>query len=218
MVYFYSIMKYFIAASLVILILNASYAQTKLGLKLTSSVITQRISYSSDSISINNGSNAFNPSVSLFIDMPLSQNYFFSTGIGYISKRVNLNITKSADDISQSKSYNIQYVQLPATLKLYTNEIALDKKLYFQFGPLIEIALHNKENNQNLQVIQKIQPIDVTLLFGAGLEIQLAPQTALQIGINYSRGLINIVKESAYEENDLVIKNDLYGIDLAVKF
>ena len=211
-------MKYIIAASLAILMLNASYAQTKLGLKLTSSVITQRVTNSNDSISVTNGSNAFNPSFSLFVDIPLSESYFFTTGIGYISKRINLNVTKSDENLTQTKSYNIQYIQLPATLKLYTNEISIDKKLYFQFGPLIEIALHNKENNQNLQVIQEIQPIDVTLLFGAGLEIQLAPQTAMQIGLNYCRGLVNIVKEPAYEEGDLVIKNDLFGIDLAVKF
>ena len=211
-------MKYFVAASLVIFVINASNAQTKLGLKLTSSIITQRVSHNYDSINITNGSNAFNPSITFLIDIPFSSNYFFSTGIGYISKRVNLEINKSGDSYSQTKSYNIQYIQLPATFKLYTNEIALDKKLYFQFGPIIEIPLHKKENDNNSQVINKIQPVDITLLFGAGIEIQLAPQTALQIGINYSRGLINIVSESQFMDDNLVIKNDLFGIDLAVKF
>lgn len=211
-------MKCFIAASLVILVINASIAQTKLGLKLTSSIISQRISHSYDSIGISNGSNAFNPSVSLFIDLSLSRNYFFSTGIGYISKRVNLKVNGFDDNLSQLKSYTVQYIQLPATLKLYTNEIALDKKLYFQFGPLIEISIHNKENKQNLKVIKRIQPVDITLLFGSGLEIQLAPQTAIQIGINYSRGLVNIVKETEFTDDNLVIKNDLYGIDIAIKF
>ncbi|MCK5703283.1 MAG: PorT family protein [Cyclobacteriaceae bacterium] len=211
-------MKYFIAASLVILVINASYAQTKLGLKLTSSIISQRISHSHDSIEISNGSNTFIPAVTLFADMPLSKNYFFSTGIGYISKRINLKVNGFDDQLSQTKSYTVQYIQLPATLKLYTNEIALDKKLYFQFGPLIEIAVHNKENNQNLQVISQISPIDITLLFGVGMEIQLAPQTAMQIGINYSRGLFNFAYTSDLPDSNLIIKNDLYGIDIAIKF
>lgn len=208
-------MKYFIAASLVIFTINASIAQTKLGLKLTSSIITQRISNSGDSIGISNGANAFVPSVTLFVDLPLSKNYFFSTGVGYISKRINLSVRNADDNQSLSKSYNIQYFQLPATLKLYTNEVALDKKLYFQFGPIFDIAVHTKETEPDLSVIEKFQPVDITLLFGAGLEIQLAPNTAMQIGINYSRGLINIVAEST---DDLNIKNDLYGIDIAVKF
>jgi len=211
-------MKYFVAASLVILAINASVAQTKLGLKLTSSIITQRISYDNDSIGITNGSNAFIPSVTLFADIPLSKNYFFSTGVGYISKRINLKANLSNDINPYSKSYNIQYVQIPATLKLFTNEVALDKKLYFQFGPIFDIAVHTKEKNQSLSLINEFRPLDVTLLFGAGIELQLAPNTAMQIGINYSRGLVNIVSDADFDDEYLIIKNDLYGIDVAIKF
>lgn len=211
-------MKYFISASLVILILNASIAQTKLGLKLTSSVITQRITQSNDSIEISKGSNAFNPSIALIADMPISAKYFFSTGIGYISKRVNLKVYESYPDIMHTQSYNIQYIQLPATLKLFTDEVALDKKLYFQFGPIIEIPIHFKENDQNFQVIKTIQPIDITLLLSAGLEIQIAPQTSIAIGLSYHRGLINIVKETEFPDETLEIKNDLFGFDITIKF
>lgn len=211
-------MKYFISASLVILLINASIAQTKLGLKLTSSVITQRITHSNDSILVSKGSNVFNPAVALFADMPISQKYFFSTGIGYISKRVNLKIDEYYPDLMHTKSYNIQYIQLPATLKMYTDDIALDKKLYFQFGPIIEIPIHFKENDQNFQVIKTIQPIDITLLFSLGMELQIAPQTAIGIGLNYSRGLLNVAKETEFHDENLVIKNDLYGIDLTIKF
>jgi len=211
-------MKYFVAAILVILILNKSNAQTKLGIKLTSSIITQRITDSNDSIGIDHGSNAFNPSVTLFADMPLSSTYFFTTGIGYISKRINLKASASNDDFSINKSYNIQYIRMPATLKLYTNEVALDKKLYFQVGPIIDIAIHHKETNPSYTVIKEVQPVDITLLFTVGMEIQLAPQTAMQIGINYNRGLINIVKDKEPGVKNISIKNDLYGIDVALKF
>lgn len=211
-------MKYFISASLVILIINASIAQTKLGLKLTSSVIAQRITQSNDSIEISKGSNAFNPSIALIADMPISAKYFFSTGIGYISKRVNLNAYESYPDLMQTLSYNIQYIQMPATLKLFTDDVALDKKLYFQFGPIIEIPIHLKENDQNFQVIKTIQPIDITLLISAGVEILIAPQTIIGIGLSYHRGLINIVKETGFPDETLVIKNDLYGIDITIKF
>lgn len=201
-----------------ILIINASIAQTKLGLKLTSSVITQRITQSSDSIEISKGSNAFNPSIALIADMPISAKYFFSTGIGYISKRVNLNAYESYPDLMHTLSYNIQYIQLPATLKLFTDDVALDKKLYFQFGPIIEIPIHLKENDQNFQVIKTIQPIDITLLLSAGVEILIAPQTVIGIGLSYQRGLLNIVKETEFPDETLVIKNDLFGFDITIKF
>ena len=153
-------MKYLIAASLVIFTINASCGQTKLGLKLTSSIISQRISNSYDSIDISQGANAFIPTASLFAELPLSRNYYFSTGVGYLSKRVNLVVKNNDDHQSQNKGYNIQYVQLPATLKLYTNEVALDKKIYMQFGPVFEIAVHTKDHQPEIDLIDKIQPVD----------------------------------------------------------
>lgn len=212
------IMKYLIIASLVILCINVTHGQTKLGLKLSPAVIDQRISYPNDSNSISNGSNAFNMSVMLFADISMSNNYFFTTGVGYTSKRINLQYQQGDDLATETKSYNVQYVQIPATLKLYTNEIALDKKLYFQFGPLIDVAVHNKESDSDLAIVDKFQPVDVSLLFAAGLEIQIAPQTAVLLGISYTRGLMNVVKDPADGVGDLVIKNDLFAIDVAIKF
>jgi hypothetical protein len=211
-------MKHLIIASLVILSVNVSHGQTKLGLKLNPAIITQRLTFPDDSSSIKKGPNSFNLSVMLFADIGITQNYFFNTGIGYTSKRMNLEYFQQDGVSTESKGYNVQYVQIPATLKLYTNEIALDKKLYFQFGPLIEVAVHNKETNQDVTIIDKFQPVDISLLFATGLEIQLAPQTAIQLGFNYTRGLINVAKSAAEGAEGMVIKNDLYSIEIAVKF
>jgi len=211
-------MRYLIFVMLTILSVISAEAQTQLGLKLNPGLITQRISYSSDSNAIKNGSNAFNLSSILFADIQMSSNYYFNTGVGYNSKRLNLTYQNGANEAVESKQYNVQYVQVPATLKLYTNEIALDKKLYFQFGPLIEVAVHKKETDPELQIINSVQPVDISLLFAAGIQIQLAPQTAIQLGFNYNRGLINTVKSTAQVIRNLTIKNDIYAIDLAVKF
>jgi len=210
--------RYFIIASLVILSINVSNAQTKLGLKINPAIISQRVSFDSDSWSVGKGSSAFNISAMLFADIAISENYFFSTGLGYTSKRVNLKATPEYGATTYSKRYNIQYVQLPATIKMYTNEIALDKKLYFQVGPLFEIAVHNKETNKDLKIIDKFQPFDISLLFATGVEIQLAPQTSVMLGINYTRGLVNIAKDSAEGIDKATIKNDLYSLEMAIRF
>jgi hypothetical protein len=211
-------MRNLIVASLVILSINVSNGQTKLGLKLTPGVITQRISFPNDNNTVENGANAFNLSAILFADIEMSPNYYFTSGIGYTSKRMNIKLQRQGEINTFSKNYNIQYVQIPATIKLYTNEISLDKKLFFQCGPLIEIAVHNKENNHEISLIENFRPLDVSLLFATGLQIQIAPQTAMQIGITYRRGLINVVKSPADGIEDLIIKNDIYGLDLALKF
>jgi hypothetical protein len=211
-------MKYYVFASLVILSVNVSWGQTKLGLKLSPAILHQRIAQSSDTVSISKGANPFNLSIALFADLPLSKNYYFTTGIGYTSKRINLQRQSTNDYLVIEKIYNVQYVRIPATLKLYTNEVALDKKLYVQFGPLVDVAVHTKENNSTINTVQKFQPVDVSLLFAAGLQIQLAPQTAIQVGASYTRGLVNIVKSTSGGLEGLKIKNDLYALDFAVKF
>lgn len=211
-------MKYYIVASLVILSINVSKSQSKLGIKLNPGIISQRISFQNDMAVVQGGSNAVNLSAMLFADLSLGQNYYFGTGVGYTSKRVNLLYQQSVNASTQSKGYNIQYIQLPATIKMFTNEIALDKRLYFQFGPLFEIAVHNRETNKSVSIIREFQPLDISLLFATGLEIQLAPQTALMFGVNYSRGLINIVKTPAAGLNNLIIKNDLYSLEMILKF
>lgn len=211
-------MKYLLVASLMILSINVSKAQTKLGIKLNPGIVNQRISFQNDTAAVSGGPNAANLSAMLFADFPIGRNYYFGTGVGYISKRVNLISQNPGDISSNSKGYNIQYVQLPATVKLFTDEIALDKRLYFQFGPLFEIAVNNKETNPQVTVVREFQPMDISLIFATGVEIQLAPQTALMLGFNYTRGLINIVKNPASGFNDLSIKNDLYSIEIIVKF
>lgn len=211
-------MKYLLAASLVILSLNVTIAQTKLGIKLNPGIIHQRISFQSDSATIQNGSNAVNLSAMLFADLPIGRNYYFGTGLGYISKRVNLVAQQGGDASVKSKGYNIQYVQIPATVKLFTNEIALDKRLYMQFGPLFEIAVNDKETNPQVTVVREFQPLDISLIFATGIEIQLAPQTALMLGFNYTRGLVNIAKTTETAFNGLILKNDFYSLELILKF
>jgi hypothetical protein len=211
-------MKYLLVASLVILSINVTKAQTKLGIKLNPGIIHQRISFQNDSATIQGGPNAVNLSAMLFSDFPIGQNYYFATGVGYISKRVNLVARQDGDISAQPKSYNIQYVQIPATIKLFTNEIALDKRLYMQFGPLFEIVLNNKETNPQMSVVREFQPLDISLIFATGIEIQLAPQTALMLGFNYTRGLVNIAKATETAFNGLNIKNDSYSIELVLKF
>jgi len=211
-----NVLKSILAASLVILALNASSAQPKLSLKLTSSIINQRISNPENTIAISQGANAFVPSFTLYADVPISKSYFFSTGLGYTSRRVNLNVHNSIEGGAESQSFNVQYLQIPATIKLYTSEIALDKKLYFQFGPSIDIALHTKEENNDIPVVDRFSPVDIMLMFAAGLEIQVAPNTAIHLGLNYSRGMVNIIANTTVP--GLSIKNDLYGIEIGIKF
>ena len=137
-------------------------------------------------------------------------------GIGYTSKRMNLKVNSLYGNLQYTNTYHLQYIQLPALFRLYTSEVALDKRLYFLFGSVIEVLIHRRETNPEVPILEYIVPIDIPLYLGMGMEIQVGARTAIRIGANYQRGLINVRDLSPIGGH--VIKNDIYALEFAVKF
>ncbi len=136
-------------------------------------------------------------------------------GFGYTSKHMNLVAKDDFDNVIADNNYYLQYIRMPMMMRLYTSEVALDKRLYFLFGPVIEVLVHRKETNPEASVIGKIVPFDFPLYIGMGMEIQVGARTAIQIGANYQRGLLNI---AASPSANTVLKNDIYAIEFAIRF
>jgi len=201
---------------LVILLNNAAEAQTKLGLKVTPSVISQRIAGQGDSSAIDPSRASLSFPMMATADIWFGKNYYFATGIGYISRRMQFDKTNVPEE--ESIDLRVQFLQIPATLKLYTDEIALDKRLYFQFGPVIEFKLHEKTVQGSLP--ENIIPTggNITMLFAAGINVLVSPNTTIEVGLNYSRGLINIFEYSGTKDDIPDVRSDLFGIDVAIKF
>lgn len=212
-------MRRFTVAMLMILTINVSPAQTKLGIKISPSIISQRIINSSEDVIT--GPAAISLPVLAFSDIPLGRNYFVSTGVGYLARRMLFMTNSSQNSTSNEIDLRIQYLQIPATLKLTTDEIALDKRLYFQFGPVVEFKLHDKTASGSLP--EEITPTggNISIMLAAGIDILVSPNTSIQIGVNYSRGLINIFQptgHASYISEIPDVRSDIYGIDLAIKF
>ncbi len=206
---------------LTLLSVNLSYGQTKLGLKLSPSFINNRVLSSVVPKNANSPGLRLRTSIALTIDMPLSGvsgDYYMNTGIGYISKLVKMDVDGQNGDPDIVKKYNIQYLQIPFTLKLYTSELAVDKRFYFQLGPMFDIKIHDKEDNPQVEVIQKFRPIDISLVFAIGIDYRIGTETTVYGGIRYSRGFVNLAKQNAPEFGDLILKNDAFGIDIGIRF
>lgn len=198
-------------------------AQSKIGIKFSPTLSTNRIKYDGDDYGFSSdgvgGRFVFGPVYDHF----LSDNYSFSTGLLYAPKRVGLEIRDNANPaLSRTESYNLQYLQIPATLKLFTNELALDTRLFFQLGGIMEIKI-NEKTDADVPAIDRFQFFDIGLHLGAGVEHRLGYNTILFGGFFYNRGLINAaakVNDTALPglAEDLSINNDLLGLDLGVKF
>ena len=130
----------------------------------------------------------------IIFDYFFKPNYAFGTGIYYTVKRASVD----AGPLGKA-DWNLQQIQIPVTIKLYTNEIAPDFKLYFQLGGALDFAIAQKLNKfeSDDPSIEEpdgtpLRPIDVSIILGSGVEYRIAESTTLFAGFSYNRGLLNL--------------------------
>ena len=190
-----------------------SYSQIKLGLKFAPVIASNRVT--NDNVTNINDKSTLLMSFGLVVDKHLLDNYFISTGLIYIPKRASF-----SDNIGSpnKESYKIQYLQLPVTLKLFTNEVAPDMKVYFQLGTGIEFKIHDEPEEGGYVLVEKFEPLDLSILLGAGLEYKLSLDTRVFGGVSYQRGLINTLKKvSVNSAKNLMVRNTIFSIDIGIK-
>jgi len=203
---------------LLLLLLLASFqvfAQDKgfrLGIRFAPNVSTNRVVDVSetDNISFTSNSAGLRFSGGLTGDFYFSKNYSFYTGLWYSVFRSGLKYEGTGPFAGEKGSsiYNIQYLQIPIAIKLFTNEVATDTKLYFVLGGTGGIKINEKETdwevaNSTSQGILVAKPStgkafgfgDVGLLLGAGLEYQMGESTTLFGGLSYNRGLLDVTSK-----------------------
>jgi hypothetical protein len=180
-----------------------------------------------DSIGFSKNGAGFAFSGGLGFDFMLSDNYSISTGVWYTTRRAGF---KQKNELSTgtslyTTSIALQYVQVPLALKLYTNEIATNMKLYFQVGGTMDIKIDEKlKKSNNPDLLGTYQnnflPINFGLLAGAGAEYQTGGNIILFAGIFYNRGLINQIKNNDYLRNRDYVKynNSALALEVGAKF
>ncbi len=205
--------------SLLILFTITSFAQTKLGLKLAPVVSTNRVT--NDAQSAEKDGSAMKLSVGLIVDKPLSDTYFLSSGLIYLPKRAAFidNAPLAFDGTPIQEEYTVQYLQIPISLKLFTNEVAPDFKVYFQVGGGAEIKVFDEPDDPSYTLINSFNPLDVSVILGTGVEYRAGISTTLFGGISYQRGLSNVIKDvTVATSEDLAVRSTIVSFDFGVKF
>ncbi len=202
-------------------IATPSFSQFTLGLKFSPTLSTNRVDASSDSTSFGSDATGLRVALGPIADIEIRENYFLSTGLLFVSKRVGVEATTNQNASTQTtfkEEYSLQYLQVPITLKLFTNEVALDKKIYFQVGGTLDFNINEEPKRQDNFLVEDFLIFDSSLLIGMGLEYKMGVNTVVFGGLTYQRGLINAVNEHAPLDGDISIKNDYISLDLGVKF
>ncbi|MGV3637209.1 MAG: porin family protein [Flavobacteriales bacterium] len=104
---------------------------------------------------------------------------------------------------------NLQYIQIPLTMKLMTKEIGY-MRYYGQLGFDASFNVRAKADFDDVvvdttgikfvqvedeDIKDQIQPLRAGLVVGAGLEYNFSGSTTLQAGITYNNGLTNLLKK-----------------------
>ena len=221
--------------------IESASAQVEIGLKISPSITSLRAdSPTSTAIGDNFASagSKFSFGGGLVVDYFFGENYAFSTGLllagkgGTISYNETKNATGNGNGLNFTNTLKIstQYLELPVSVKLFTNEIATATRLYFQVGGSLNVPIGTRingekfytdpSNNTSVKAGDYVRFLDADALAGAGAEYKLGTSTKLFAGLSYHRGLVNIDNyfESTRKFKDVTIKNSGFALDLGIKF
>lgn len=128
-------------------------------------------------------------------------NYFFSTGLFLNNVGFKTSSTIPAHDSiaeSTTKGENkLQYIELPISIKLKTNEIGY-MTYYGQVGfdvGVLTAAKGKAGDGDFADATDFVSPIRVGLAVGGGVEYNFSGNTSALIGIKYSNGFTNVNKD-----------------------
>lgn len=192
-----------------------AWSQVELGLQFSPSLSFNRIDDDDATESLSTNGVGFRGIFGLLADFYFQENYYFSTGLYFVPKRVG--IEDANNNISEA--YRLHYLQVPASLKLFTNEVALDMRIYFQVGFTADIKILEDQISEEVAYIRNFRAFDSNFLLGTGLEYRMGYSTTVYGGLSYRRGLVNVVRNPLDPSvGDIIIKNDMLSLDLGVKF
>ena len=209
----YSLFGLFLALSLV------TTAQVKLGVHFSPGISYSRFETDSDTLQLESKASGLRFVSGIVIDYEFAQNYYLSTGINFETRKAGYRVTGPKPS-NFTDTYNLQYVQIPVALKLYTNEIAIDKEIYFKAGGSFSFKVDDNLNAKNNTLISKARFFDVGVNLGAGLEMGLGTNTSAFGGLYFQNGLINMANEHVELDNNskLSLKSSMIGLEIGIKF
>lgn len=179
-------------------------------------------------------------------------NYAFATGlmINSLGATLENNVYHDGDTSVTTfgkveEKYKLQYIQIPLTLKLKTNEIGY-LSYFGQFGLDLGFNIRSKADYEgtfdgtkvsesDVNVSDFTQPLRVALNVGAGAEYNISGDTYLVGALVWNNGLTNLFSEPVYEASDddlpiiqngsvkkesdnLKAINNYFGLSIAVFF
>ncbi len=210
--------KYIISALFALSFSSVLISQDyRIGIKLAPTLSNVRTSIGDGGTSLERDGSAVKFLLGAFVDIPFQENYFFHAGVNFASKATKISAQNGVSAML-TEEYDHEYLQIPLLLKLYTNELMLDTRLFFNFGVIPEIRLNSSDEDPGNLLISEFSAMDLAGNFGGGVERSIGVNTRIFAGLNYNIGFLNTVKTQSTAYNDFTIKSNLFSLEIGIKF
>ncbi len=195
--------KLFTTIAALFLLTAGLHAQgLKLGVQISPDLSVTRLNLAEEGVNIFKESSKLRFKAGLMVDAFLTEKFALTTGGFFVTKAANYKISEEVQTL------NLQYIQLPIALKLYTDNITPLMKLYFQAGGTLDIKVAEKLDGFKADYTSLM---DAGILLGLGTEFEIGTHS-LFAGINYNRGLFDIVREDLTVEDAESVSKDLFDL------
>jgi hypothetical protein len=164
-------------------------------------------------------------SYGLSAELIIEDNYTFATGLDILSAGGKLlypheQKVKESDPTptsgTLSRTYIMQYIQVPITIKMRSNEIGYFR-FYGQFGIGNCFKLSAKAddefefggstggviNEENKDISEEVNFYKASLMVGGGIEYSLGGSTALTAGLIYNNGFTDVLSGQNSKDTEL---------------
>ncbi|NEU07559.1 PorT family protein [Flavihumibacter sp. R14] len=155
-------------------------------------------------------------SYGVLADIPFSENYYFSTALTVSTLNAKANVAGSTTSGANTSIYKLQYLEVPLTLKLKSNDI-MNRRFYGQFGLNTGINIGSKQDimytnsgtpdEKNKDIGDLINTFRAGLLLGGGAEWKMGENMSLMTGLSYSNGFADVLDGDAQAKNSYIALN-----------
>lgn len=218
------------------------FYKISIGFKFSPALSMNNLDVSGDFKGFQSNSSKLSGSIGPLVDLYFTETIALSTGLFYTLKKVNYSVpdtfytqalfhqTPLLTDESKSTNafFNLHYLQIPLTLKVYSDGLLSDCPAYLQFGgifdwKIMETAL-DKSNNPLFQYRERLtepsaifRPYNFNVMVGFGGETCLrGSNDSFFFGIQYQKGITKINNIGAF--GNLITDNGMLMLDFGLKF
>lgn len=124
--------------------------------------------------------------------------------------------------IDQTYKLKLQYLQIPLSIKLKTNQVN-NVRWWGQFGSYLGALIgsrldysYGSTSENNIKAMNKTNKVNMGLLLGAGGEYRLADRTDLYLGLGFENGFTDVTSNKEWKDGKVALNR--WALRLGVFF